>query len=56
MKLIKFLKIIFTNKTLADFVLKDKYKRLQSFGGKLLEIDSLIIWNFFRTIFLVYIF
>jgi hypothetical protein len=43
-------------KTLTDFVLKDEYKRLQSFGGKLLEIDSSINWKFVRIICLVYIF
>jgi hypothetical protein len=30
-------------KTLIDFALKDEYKRLESVGDQLAEIDSLII-------------
>jgi IS5 family transposase len=35
-------------KTLIDFALKDEYKRLESVGDKLSEIDSLIDWKTFR--------
>ena len=38
-------------KTLTDFALKEEYKRLQSVGDKLAEIDSLIDWKPFRIIF-----
>ncbi len=38
-------------KTLTDFALKEGYKRLQLVGDKLTEIDSLIDWKPFRTIF-----
>ena len=37
-------------KTLIDFALKDEYKRLESVGDKLAEIDSLIDWKTFRII------
>ena len=32
-------------KTLIDFALKDEYKRLESVGDKLAEIESLIDWK-----------
>ena len=38
-------------KNLTDFALKEEYKRLQSVGDKLAEIDSLIDWKSFRIIF-----
>ena len=38
-------------KIYTDFALKEKYKRLQSIGDKLAEIDSLIDWKLFRIIF-----
>ena len=37
-------------KTLIDFALKEEYKRLESVGDKLAEIDSLIDWKTFRII------
>ena len=37
-------------KTLTDFALKEEYKRLESVGDKLAEIDSLIDWETFRII------
>jgi transposase, IS5 family len=37
-------------KTLADFALKEEYKRLESVGDKLAGIDSLIDWKTFRII------
>ena len=37
-------------KTLTDFALKEEYKRLESIGDKLAEINSLIDWKPFRTI------
>ena len=37
-------------KTLTDFALKEEYKRLESVGDKLAEIDSLIDWKTFRII------
>ena len=37
-------------KTLIDFALKDEYKRLESVGDQLAEIDSLIDWKTFRII------
>ena len=37
-------------KTLIDFALKDEYKRLESIGDQLAEIDSLIDWKTFRII------
>ena len=41
--------------TLTDFALKEDYKRLQSIGDKLAEIDSLIDWKPFCIIFGPYI-
>jgi len=38
-------------KTLTDFALEEEYKRLQSVGDKVVEIDSLIDWESFRIIF-----
>ena len=38
-------------KTLTDFALKEEYKRLQSNGDKVAEIDFLIYWKPFRIIF-----
>ena len=38
-------------KTLTDFALKEGDKCLLLFGDKLTEIDSLIDWKTFRTIF-----
>jgi IS5 family transposase len=38
-------------KTLTYFALKEEYKRLQSNGDKLAEIDFLIYWKPFRIIF-----
>jgi transposase, IS5 family len=35
-------------KTLTDFALKEEYKRLESVGDKLSEIDSLIYWKPFH--------
>ena len=37
-------------KTLTDFALKEEYKRLESVGDKLAEIDSSIEWKPFRVI------
>ena len=37
-------------KTLTDFALKEEYKRLESVGDKLAEIDSLIDWKTFCII------
>jgi transposase, IS5 family len=38
-------------KTLTDFALKEEYKNLQAVGDKLAEIDSLIGWKPFSTVF-----
>jgi len=35
-------------KTLIDFALKEEYKRFESVGDQLAEIDSLIDWKIFR--------
>ncbi|SFM93629.1 hypothetical protein SAMN04488696_2927 [Methanolobus profundi] len=35
---------------LTDFALNEEYKRLQSVGDKLAEIESLINWKLFRQI------
>lgn len=37
-------------KTLTDFALKEEYKRLESVGDKIAEINSLIDWKPFRII------
>ncbi len=37
-------------KTFTDFALKEEYKRLESVGDKLAEIDFLIDWKTFRII------
>jgi transposase, IS5 family len=37
-------------KTLTDFALKEEYKRPESVGDKLAEIDSSIEWKPFRVI------
>jgi hypothetical protein len=37
-------------KILTDFALKEEYKRLESVGDKLSEINSLIYWKPFRII------
>ena len=34
--------------SLTDFALREEYKRLESFGDKLSEIESLIDWEPFR--------
>lgn len=36
---------------LTDFALNEEYKRLQSVGDKLSEIESLIDWKQFHPIF-----
>jgi IS5 family transposase len=38
-------------KTFIDFALKEEYKRLQSVGNRLAEIDSLVDRKSFRIIF-----
>ncbi len=43
-------------KTLTDFALKEEYKRLESVGDKLAEIDSLIDWKNFSYYSLVYVY
>ena len=37
--------------TFSDFALEEEYKRLQSVGDKVVEIDSLIDWKSFLIIF-----
>ncbi len=43
------MKLIFREK-LTDFDLNKEYKRLQSVGDRLAEIESLINWELFRLI------
>jgi IS5 family transposase len=37
-------------KSLTDFALKEEYKRVESVGDKLSDIESFIDWKSFRSI------